>query len=524
MANDHLLKDIIEQEEKLKIQKALALRNALESNNVNDIYAAASYIKSIEKRDESEQRTMLVDPMVLSGSAGYMDKPFTLSFPILRGMAKTHIIKSIITTRKNQVGNFLEPQRDKYSTGFIITKKDKFTLQKKEVKLSKQEEAKIEWITQFILDCGSTSNFWHADTFNNFIGKLVEDSLSMDQATAEIRRNRKGEVIEFFAVDGATIRIADTYWGDPDGKHADKEVQGYYPSYVQLYQNRVINEYYPWEMMFGVRNPGTDIQSNGYGKSELEDMIETVTAILNSSHYNANFFKVGSAPKGLLRYSGNINQNTIEDFKRQWMAQLAGVDNMHKMAIINADKIDFINTQMSNKDMEFGKFQDFLIKIACAIFSIDPSEIGFPMNGGSEGGGGGIFGDNNKERLKWSKDKGLKPLLKALQFWINKYIVSQIDPEYEFRFVGIEDDSDAQTELDNDIKAVGAYTTPNELRAKRNLPALPGGDVILNPVFVQSQAMAMQGNEGANGAVDGEGGDNPFMKGLKNDLEEILTK
>lgn len=514
------LQDIIEQEEKLKIEKALALRNALSSNNVNDIYRASSYIKALEQRDDQGGKSMLIDPQLISSSPGYMEKPFTLSYSILRGMAKTHIIKAIRTTRREQVSNFLSPQKDKYSTGFIVTKKDKYTLNKEEVKLSKAEESVIEGIIEFILECGTTNNYWHADTFSTFVDKIIDDSLTIDQACAEIRRNRKGEIIEFFHVDGATMRVADTYWGPKSQQDLEKEIQGYCPSYVQLYQGRVVNEYYPWEMMFGLRNPSTSIESNGYGKSELEDMIETVTAILNSSHYNANFFKVGSAPKGILRYSGNINQNTVEDFKRQWMAQLAGVDNMHKMAIINADKMDFINTTMSNKDMEFGKFQDFLIKVACALYSIDPAEIGFPMQGSSDGGGA-LFEGSNEKRLQWSRDKGLKPLLKSLEEWLNKYIVSQLNPDYILRFVGIDDEIDAQQELDGDIKALGAFMTPNEIRAKRNLPPLPDGDIILNPVYMQGKSLSIQGNEQSNQALEDE--DNPFKEALEKSLDQIFA-
>lgn len=521
--------DILKDEERLRIEKALSIKNALNSNDVNDIYKAQKYLKSIEAtKDDFGGRSMLVDPQSQYVNHGYRDKPLTLSFDVLRGMGNTDIIRAIRKTRKSQVYNFLKPQKDKYSTGFVVEKKKKYTQQKEDKKLTKEEEKKVEYIISFLLDCGISNNKWHGDTFQTFVGKLIDDSLQLDQACAEVVRNRKGEPIEFFAVDGATIRLAETYWGDPEGKYSDLQINGYYPSYVQLYQQKVINQYYPWELLFGVRNPTTDIRQNGYGESELERMIQTVTAILNSSQYNANFFKVGSAPKGILRYSGNINQNTVEEFKRQWQATLAGVDNMHKMAVINADKMDFINTQMSNKDMEFGKFQDFLIKIACAIFLIDPAEIGFPMQGNSDGSGGAMFEGSNEQRLKWSKDKGLKPLLESLAFWLNKYIVSEIDPDYELRFVGIDDEFDAAKELDADIKMIQNFKTPNEIRAARNLDPIEGGDIILNPVFMQARQMQMMGNPESNSVVDQmdgqneDGEENPFMESLKKSLEESL--
>lgn len=539
------LQEVLEKEAKISIEKALALENALKGNDVNAIYQAQSYLRKIEKRDDIDNvKSMLVDPLDLTSSFGYKDKKVTISYQILRAMAKTHIVKAIIETRKDQVLSFCEPQKNKYSTGFVISKKQKYTELKKEVKLSRVDEKKIEWLIEFLSSCGTAKNFWHGDTFDTFIGKIVQDSLTMDQATFEIVRNRKGEPIEFFATDAATYRIADTYGDTADiTRYPDKIVNGYLPSYVQLYQARVHQEFYPWELCFGVRNPSTKLDATGYGVAELEDMIQTVTAILNADSYNGNFFKVGSAPKGILRYSGNINQNTLEDFRRQWLAQVAGVMNAHKIPIINADKLDFINTHIPNKDMEFQKYHEFLIKIACAIYKIDPSEVGFPMSGTSSGNFG-LGGDNTEEKLQFSRDKGLKPLLKKIQYWINKYLIWQIDPEYEFRFVGIDEEENKQTELDQDVVSLQNFMTLNEIRAKRNLDPIEGGDIPLNPVYLQAKGMEMQqqqmeatekdddepfGAEEDSDMYNSESmskvrrvEEDPFFKSLSTDIERLL--
>jgi hypothetical protein len=488
----YTLSQVLELEAKLNIQKGLALETALKGNDVNQIYQAQSYLKAIEKRDAVTPKSMLVDPLDLSSSFGYKNKPFQLSYDILRIMARTHIVKAIVETRKEQIQNFCEPQANKYATGFIITKKQKYSEIGQDIKLSKVDQKKIEWLVEFLLSCGTASNFWHADTFDVFVSKVVKDSLELDQATFEVQRDRKGDPIQYFATDGGTYRIADTYLDDENNtRYPEKMIQGYGPAYVQLYMTKIVGEFYPWELCFGVLNPTTDINKVGYGKSPLEDMIQTVTAILNADSYNANFFKVGSAPRGILKYSGNINMSTLEDFRQQWIAQVSGVLNAHKVPIINADKLDFINTHVPNKDMEFGKYQEFLVKIACAMYKIDPSEIGFPMSGNTNGSSG-LGGDNQEEKVKYSKDKGLKPLLKKIQYWINKYIIWQLDDQYEFRFVGIDEDTDPQTELDQDVELVGNIMTLNEIRKKRNLEPIEGGDIPLNPAFLQAMQMEQQ--------------------------------
>lgn len=516
------LDEILHKERLLEVEKGQAISNAFASKNVVDILKAQDYIKTIEKREDINIKSFIIDPLRQASSFGYQEKPYSLSFDMLRAMGKTHIVKSIIATRKTQVLKYCEPQKDKYSTGFVVDKRNKWRASVKDKQLTKEDEKTIEYITNFILNCGTTQNFWHGDTFESFTSKLISDSLELDQACFEVVRDKAGRPIEFFSTDAATYRIADVSSNKEIDK--DNEVNGYKPAFVQVYQGRPVAEFYPWELGFGIRNPSTDIRVNGYGKSELEDMIAIITSLLNSDAYNANFFKVGSAPQGIIRYSGNINQNTVDDFRQQWQAQMAGVNNAHKTPIINADKMDYISTHVPNKDMEFSKFQEFLIKIGCAQYLIDPSEIGFSMNGASDSSKG-MGGDNTKEKLDYSKDKGLKPLLKSLQYWLNKYIVWQIDPEFELRFTGIDDEEDKNQELDADIKLVSNLMTLDEVRAKRNLDAMPNGagEVILNPAFLQAKGMQQQGDQENSDYIDQQQEQNPFKKSLSEDISKLLS-
>lgn len=543
---------ISEEETKLAIEKELQIQKALKSDNIDDIFKAYQYINSsttqnkqvrgLSGRDESPIKTVLVDPLDLNTSLGYRNKSFSISYDILRAMARTHIVKAIIETRKTQVSAYCQPQADKYSPGFVVQSRKKYTQFNSNDELTSSQKKRIDDIVEFLLQGGNTDNYWEAESFDVFVGKLVADSLTLDQATAEIIRDNSGVPCEFKAVDAATIRRADTFADDFETNH--EKIKGYYPSLVQVINGSVVTDYYPWEMMFGIRNPSTDIKSNGYGRSELEDMIQTVTALLNADYYNSNFFKVGSAPKGILKYSGDINMNVIEQFKSQWRAETAGVLNMHKIPLMNAEKLDFINLQQSNKDMEFSKYQEFLIKITCALYKIDPSEIGFPMAGASETSAfNGSVG--NAEKLKYSKDKGLMPLLKYIERWINKYIVWQIDKNYEFRFVGLDNSITYEEELNNVVKEIQNFKTVNEVRKQMGLSPIKNGDIVCNPIMFQQmmaqqqQEMMQQQQEGGNPfeemfgfeeeEVEGEeetnplDEENPLTKGLMDEIGVMLS-
>jgi hypothetical protein len=491
---------------KLEVQKSLVLQKAMKSDDPNKIVEAAKYFKDIEKRDESQVKSYIFDPWEFSRQFGYKDKPTSLSYNTLRRMGRTPIINSIITTRVEQVAAFSEPAYDEKGVGFIIRKKQGY-LSKEEQKLSKQDEARIEWITDFIINCGTTGNSWHGDTFGTFLRKIVRDSLELDQMTFEVVRNRKGIPQEFIATDAATFRLADSFDSDEYRRSQRLEVNGYYPQYVQIFNNQPIADFYPWELCFGIRNHYTDVKLNGYGVSELENIINVITWMLYSDTYNGKFFSQGSAPKGIIKVSGAVNEARLAEFRQQWMSMVAGVQNAWRTPVMEAEKMEWIDLQRNNRDMEFTKWQEYLIKLSCASYKIDPAEIGFPMNGSSESKP--MFEGNNEARLKYSKDKGLQPLLKLIENKLNKYVVNALDSNFEFKFVGLNPESESEI-VDLDIKKAQNFMSLKEVRKKYNLPELPEDedDIILNPYYFQmwsqKQAAKQQGNPDSNEAMAGE--------------------
>jgi hypothetical protein len=490
-------------QEKLKVQEALVIEKSFKSNDPDLIIKAAAHYKDIEKRDtEKPIKSYIFDPYNFNKQFGYKDKPTSLSYDLLRRMGRTPIINAIITTRVEQVSNFSDPCYDDTGVGFKIRKKQGYLKIDKNEKLSKKDEARIEFLTDFLLNCGNSENAWHGDSFDTFLRKFTRDSLELDQATFEVIRNRKGIPQEFIATDGATFRLADTFDDDEYKSNERLEVNGYFPSYVQIFQNQPRAEFYPWELCFSVRNHYTDVRLNGYGVSELETITNVVTWMLYSDTYNGKFFAQGSAPKGILKVSGGINEARLAEFRQQWQAMVAGVQNAWRTPVIESDKMEWIDLQRNNRDMEFAKWQEYLIKLGCAAYKIDPAEIGFPMQGSSDSKP--MFEGNNEARLKFSRDKGLKPLLKMIQFKINKYLINPLDPDYEFVFVGL-DAEDEVAILDADIKKAGSFMTIKEIRKKYNLPdKIADDDIIANPYWMQTWQMKNQQQQ------PGMGGGDPF--------------
>jgi hypothetical protein len=510
--------------QQLEVRENILLNKALVSTHPTDIIKASSIIDNVEQRHQSNKKAYMVDPYAFNNSFGYKDKPYSMSYEMLKRISfQVPIVRAIIGTRSDQVASFCEPQSDKYSTGFIIRKKQPF-YSKESRQASRDEIMKANKITDFVLNCGMNNSF-ESDDFDTFIRKIINDSLTYDQLTFEVVNDRRGRPFEFYAVDASTIRIADSYDDDNYKKKDErKQILGYYPNYCQIHDGIVTSDFYPWEMCFGIRNPVTNIYSNGYGVSEIEMLINTITSMLWSDEYNRRFFSQGSAPKGFFKFKSEtaVNDGRLAQFKQQWQGMMAGVYNSWKTPVLEGD-IDWVSLHTSNQDMEFSKWQEYLIKLTSAIYRIDPAEVNFPLSGGSDTKP--MFEGNNEARLKHSKDKGLYPLLKFLQRRINKHLISRIDPEYEFVFVGM-DGVDQQTELDNDIKMMSNFMTVDEIRIKRGLSPLgeeKGGNQIANSILYQSQAakdqkaiMGMMGGGQEEDQFDAEDDGNyeedPFKK------------
>jgi len=250
-------------------------------------------------------------------------------------------------------------------------------------------------------------------------------------------------------------------------------------------------EFYPWELCFGIRNPTTNIYTAGYGQSELEDLIQIVTAVLWADQYNMNFFKIGSAPKGILKVMGNVNPNSIAEFRQKWTQMVSGAQNAHRVPIIESDKMEWVDLQMNNRDMEFAQFHEYLRTSICALYKISPEELGYKsMNGGSSGNNT-TFESGQEAKLEYSKDKGLRPQLKFTESKINKMLINRLDDEFEFKFVGLDEDT-AAAELDANIKKVSNFMTVNEIREIMGLKKLDNGDYVASSMYFQNIGQIQQ--------------------------------
>jgi hypothetical protein len=499
----------------------LALQNRLEkalrSENVEDVLKAQAFIAQQERNGRAVKpdiKSILWNPSDIGfNGRGYRDPNNGIPFTTLQRMGDIYIIKAIINTRIEQIQNFLRYSDDDQKPGFQLRYKRMFGGDIKEI--SKKDMKVVEGLVRFLEDGGENDKWSSEDNFQDFTRKTIKDSLCLDQLCFEVVRSRSMKVNKFRAVDASLIRQLDT----DDPRYASMFEQyrwhGYLPRYAMVYDSQIIRNpatdelviYYPWELGYGIRNKTTNVFKNGYGCSELETLIEVVTWILWGMQYNGNFFKQGSQPKGFINVkNSNIDQGTLNEFRQDWKQTMSTVYNAHKIPVIQGIDLEWIDLQQSNKDMEFTEWIKFLFVVTCAVYRIDPSELGFQFQDAAR-----VFGqDGQKERLDHSQKKGLFPLLVFFQNIVNRYIISEIDDRFEFVFTGVDiKDESAQVDIDKKKLDAGVVSLEDMFRKYSGRDLDPEKDTILNSIYQTAQSNKMMGGEDMNGAVDemnGEGG------------------
>lgn len=337
-------------------------------------------------------KSWFFDPLTLQYSLGYKDRRFSLTYEVLkRVVAQLSILNGIINLRSSQVASFSQPYRLTRSLGFIIRHKDP------DHKTTNAEMAMIKDLENFISNCGRAEPNPYSrkkrDDFEDFLRKIVRDTLTFDQVGFEIIPDKLGIPYEWYAVDASTLRIAsdDRYVGINSSYH---ERTGFVPSvpsrfaglyegreygkgdfitadgkpvaYVQVVNGQIENIYSEDELAWGVRNPRTDIYIQEYGYSEVEQLITIITAHLNAETYNRNFFSQGSMPKGILNLKGdNWTEDQLEAFKRYWTSQMMGAENAFRTPVLQSEGLEWVDFEKNNRDMEFGNWLEYLLKVSC---------------------------------------------------------------------------------------------------------------------------------------------------------------
>lgn len=443
-------------------------------------------------------QSVWIDDLQINVNGDWFERPGQFSFDAMRAMVEqTPVLNAVIMTRQRQVARFCRPQKGGKGPGFKIASKEEAE------NVDENEKQTIKLLESFVTNSG-----WETkprqrmrlkrDNFPNFMAKLVRDSLTMDSMAIETewKRDKSLGLDGLYAVDGATIRLC-----SEEGYQGEDEIFA-----LQVVQGQIRSAYTYDDLIYVPRNPRTDVIAGGYGLAETELLIRVVTGFLNAFTYNSKYFDSNAIPKGVLNLYGNYSDEDITAFKRYWNGMVKGVNNAWTLPVMVSKDAEsaakFENFGAEVNELMFGKWMTFLASIICAIYGIAPDEINFES---FTTGTSSLSGSDTEEKLSFSKDKGLRPLLSYLESTMSEYVIGEFSDKYEFQFTGL-DEEDAKTVFERKKLIM----TVNEMRAEDGMGKADGtwGDAPLNPSLVgawQQEAMAPQEDYGQPGEQPGQG-------------------
>lgn len=426
------------------------------------------------KKSQGGMRATRLDEMSVQVGGEYFEKPGAIDFQGLRRMVDgTPILSSVIMTRIRQMSRFCQPSEDG-GLGFSIRHVDK------EHEADEGEKEQMKLLTKFFQHGGwewkpRARKKLKRDPMSTFMAKLMRDTLTFDACPFETEFTRDKQGIDgMYAVDGATIRLC-----TEEGYEGDDEVFA-----LQVVNGKVATTFDMDQLVYEVRNPRTDVTLAGYGLGETELLIRTVTALLNAISYNADFFDKNSIPKGLLQIFGDYSQEDVGAFRRHWKQMVAGVENKYGLPVmVSKDRESgavYTPFNSGSDEMAFAKWLTFLTSIVCAVYSIDPNEIGFE---GFSANKSTMSGNDTEEKLAAGRDKGFRPIASFFESIFTDFVVTDFDPDYCFRFEGLEEE-----DKDRAWEAKKLVCTVDEIRAEEGYKPMEDqsiGRLPVNPALIQ---------------------------------------
>jgi len=504
-----------------------------ESGNMLGVSAEdrSTQVSRLEKAKEADKkvsaikmlpmRAFLEDQINLYSDRGIRQGMFYIEDNVLREIDRKDPIVSIISNNRcKQAKRFAQPSKDDNEPGYRIKLKDS------DRSPTKEEQNEAREIEQWFYKTGRVDfegSEKREDSIVDVISMMAREYMTIDKVCVEIRRDIKGDVVDFWLVDGATIKRV--YSGGFRGSKNDFDPRScifgnteferklaamrteMIPddmrkiAFVQEISGRLVAAFSRRDLIFDTNQKRVDIRYKGFPYSPAEPAMNVITAFLYSLSFNTESFNIRQIPKiALALENANISPEQFESQMDEWMANFSGVGGANRIPVFNG-KITAIDLLKGGRDMDYQKFLEFTASLTAAIYGYDLMESGLKFFSSATS-----LNENQDARQQFSKDRGLIDLLGAIENVFNKILLlTKWGDTYKFVFSGL-NPQDREFEQKNRRDRVESVVMVDEVRAEMDLPPLPDkkGQVILNSVYMQNvQMLAQSQMQSSNG--DGEG-------------------
>ena len=232
-----------------------------------------------------------------------------------------------------------------------------------------------------------------------------------------------------------------------------------------------------------------------YGYAPTQAILDLVKSLYYSTIYNKKFFEETAIPDGVLSVL-NMDEQGKKELLAQWSDSFKG--QPHKFAVVNQD-IKWLPLTALQRELEFLETQTWYYKLVIGMYGLTPAELG-------------ITDDVNKStsttQAELSRRKGIRPLLKLMEKYINEEIMPDIAEGLQFQYI-YDDPVEMNKKLANWEMMLNMHVkTPNEIREEMGLEPIEGGDEMYDRFGLGTQPsnkFGTQGKEEGEGKGDEEG-------------------
>lgn len=223
---------------------------------------------------------------------------------------------------------------------------------------------------------------------------MVDDTLTLDAVCFEKSALRGGQfdvTRGLIPVDPTTIALRVTEYG---GTPTPPEI-----AYAQIIRGEKVAEFTTDEMIY--ESMGTRSYSP-YGLAPLESLILQTEAALRGTLYNLNYFKESNVPEGFITLPEDVasSKQQVQEWQDWFDAITAGDPRFMRRLKILPGGAEYMAAKKP-EDMAFERFELWLLQQTCAVFDVQPQDIGITHN---------INKATSESQAQVGKERGLIPL------------------------------------------------------------------------------------------------------------------
>jgi HK97 family phage portal protein len=222
----------------------------------------------------------------------------------------------------------------------------------------------------------------------------------------------------------------------------------------------------PSDMMLHIHGLGSDGLT---GWSVVQYAAQSFGLGLAMQEHGARFFSNDARPGGILTHPESLSKEAATTLKRAWQKAHSG-QNAHRIALLE-EGLTWQAVGITSEEAQFLESRQFQTEEVARWFNIPPHKIGDMSRA--------TFSNVTHQAIQYVQST-LTPWLRRWEQEVDRTLLSKYEREdglYVEHSVQamLRGDAPARGEFYRTLLNIGAMT-PNEVRARENLPAIEGGD------------------------------------------------